>query len=154
MHVHVQECSQPSIPCHILHNYASFQEGDPPPLYDTSTPEVDTPTSKHFKKGQVIVKAGYIGAPKGMKQVAWERGWHKPEGEGKMHGDKVDENDDTRDRTLSLKYVLESCWDFAHEKTALQGLVESRGHILRMRAPLKPMRGTRPHARVRIVVKP
>ena len=39
--------------------------------------------------------------PKGMKQVAWERaGWHKPEGEGKMHGDKIDENDETKDRSL------------------------------------------------------
>ena len=49
-----------------------------------------------------------------------------------MHGDKGAENDETRDRTLSLRYVLESCLDFAHEKTALQELVESRGHILRM----------------------
>jgi len=62
----------------------------------------------------------------------WERGWHKPEGEGKMHGDKVAEDDETKDRSLSLRFVLESCWDFANEKTALQELVESRGHILRM----------------------
>ena len=67
-----------------------------------------------------------------MKQVAWERGWHKPEGAGKMHGDKIDEHDETRDRSLSLRHALEHCLDFANEKTALQELVESRGHILRM----------------------
>jgi hypothetical protein len=38
----------------------------------------------------------------------------------------------SRDRTLSLPHVLQSCWDFAHEKTALQELVESCGHVLRM----------------------
>ena len=70
--------------------------------------------------------------PKGMRQVAWERGWHKPEGEGKMHGDKIAEDDETRDRSLSLRHLLENCLDFAHEKTALQELLESRGHILRM----------------------
>ena len=44
----------------------------------------------------------------------------------------IDEHDETKDRSLSLRHVLESCWDFAHEKTALQELVELRGHILRM----------------------
>ena len=43
-----------------------------------------------------------------------------------------DENDETKDRSLSLRHILEHCWDFANEKTALQELVESRGHILRM----------------------
>ena len=43
------------------------------------------------------MKEGYVGKPKGMKQIAWERGWHKPEAEGKMHGDKIDELDDSRE---------------------------------------------------------
>ena len=80
----------------------------------------------------MVVKEGYVGKPKGMKQIAWERGLHKPESEGKMHGDTILEDDESKDRSLSLKYVLSNCWDFAHEKTALQELVESRGHILRM----------------------
>jgi hypothetical protein len=79
-----------------------------------------------------VVKEGYVGKPKGMKQIAWERGLHKPECAGKMHGDSIPEDDESKDRSLSLKYVLSNCWDFAHEKTALQELVESRGHILRM----------------------
>jgi hypothetical protein len=81
--------------------------------------------------GEPIIKEGYIGKAKGMKQIAWERGWYKPASEGKMHGKKVDE-ESTDDPTLSLPHVLSTCWDFAHEKTALQEYVESRGHILRM----------------------
>ena len=77
------------------------------------------------------MKEGYVGKAKGMKQIAWERGWYKPASEGKMHGKKVDE-ESTEDPTLSLPHVLSTCWDFAHEKTALQEYVESRGHILRM----------------------
>ena len=107
------------------------QEGEPPPFYDLSAHPQDVPTDKKDRKGNTIIKEGYIGKPKGMKQIAWERGLHKPENEGKMHGDTIPE-DDERDRSLSLKHVLSNCWDFAHEKTALQELVESRGHILRM----------------------
>ena len=89
-------------------------------------------TSKRNKKGEPIIKEGYIDKPKGMKQIAWERGHYKPESEGKMHGKKVDPDDENTDPTLSLPHVLSNCWDFAHEKTALTCLVESRGHILRM----------------------
>ena len=52
---------------------------------------MDTPTGKVNKKGEPIIREGYVDKPKGMRQVAWERGWHKPEGEGKMHGDKIPE---------------------------------------------------------------
>ena len=47
-----------------------------------------------------------------------------------MHGNKADDDDEKRH--LSLRWVLSECWDFAHEKTGLQELVEQRGHILRM----------------------
>ena len=81
--------------------------------------------------GEPIIKEGYVGKAKGMRQVVWERGWHKPASEGKMHGRKLEE-DSEEDPTFSLPHMLSSCWDFAHEKTALQEYVESRGHILRM----------------------
>jgi hypothetical protein len=77
------------------------------------------------------MKEGYANKAKGMRQIAWERGLHHPTEEGKMHGRKVEE-DSEEDPTLSLPHVLSNCWDFAHEKTALQEYVESRGHILRM----------------------
>ena len=119
----------------------AFAEHDPPPFYDLEAPKVDTPTGKRNNKGEPVIKEGYVGKPKGMKQIAWERGLHAPESEGTMHGRKVDDADavaDSADSTgssrahLSLPHVLSSCWDFAQEKTALQLYVESRGHILRM----------------------
>lgn len=67
-----------------------------------------------------------------MMQIAWEHGLYKPESEGKMHSKKIDPDDENVDPSLSLPHVLSNCWDFAHEKTALTRLVESRGHILRM----------------------
>mmetsp|Transcript_46989 Transcript_46989/g.123819 ORF Transcript_46989/g.123819 Transcript_46989/m.123819 type:complete len:759 (+) Transcript_46989:1223-3499(+) len=108
-----------------------FTEDDPPPFHDLEAPKFDTTTGKTNRKGEPIIKEGYVGKAKGMRQTAWERGWHKPASEGKMHGRKVEE-DSEEDPTFSLPQVLSSCWDFAHEKTALQEYVESRGHILRM----------------------
>ena len=77
---------------------------------------------------------GYVDKPKGEAQIAWERGLYRPAcAEGKMHGKPYDEDDPTGlDRSFSLPHVLSSCWDFAHEKPALEELVEMRGHILRM----------------------
>jgi hypothetical protein len=77
------------------------QPGDPPPFYDLSAPPEDVETSKRDRKGNVVKKEGYVGKPKGMKQIAWERGLHMPESEGKMHGDAIQEDDESKDRSLS-----------------------------------------------------
>lgn len=76
-----------------------------------------------------------------MKQIAFERGLYKPpsaDGKHKMNGKKFDEEDANQDPSYSLPYVLSHCWDFAHAPTALQELVESRGHILRMSVKAHP----------------
>ena len=74
-----------------------------------------------------------------MRQIAFERGLHKPDdGKKKMNGKKLDEDDADQDPSYSLPHVLSSCWDFAHAPTALQELVESRGHILRMSVKAHP----------------
>merc|ERR1711924_191448 len=96
---------------------------------------------KRNRKGEVVVKEGYVGKPKGMKQIAFERGLYKPpsaDGKHKMNGKKFDEEDANQDPSYSLPYVLSHCWDFAHAPTALQELVESRGHILRMSVKAHP----------------
>lgn len=80
-------------------------------------------------------------SPLGMKQAAFERGLHKPpsaDGKHKMNGKKFDEDDANQDPSYSLPHVLSNCWDFATERTALQELVESRGHILIMSAKGHP----------------
>ena len=62
---------------------------------------VSQETSKRNKKGERIIKEGYIDKPKGMKHIAWERGLYKPESEGKMHGKKIDPDDEKADPSLS-----------------------------------------------------
>ena len=60
---------------------------------------------------------GYVGKPKGMKQVLWERGLWKDDG-SMVVGD--------------AKEQLQSCTDFSNEKGALEDMVSSRGHVLMM----------------------
>ena len=65
---------------------------------------------------------------KGKKQILWERGSWK---DGMV--EKVDEDDAKgRDRSLSMDHMLGSCLDFVNETTALQAMIEARGHILVM----------------------
>ena len=64
-----------------------------------------------------------------MKQIAWERGLFAPG--AKVHGKKVTD-ETSADQLLSLPHLLTQCWDFANQQTAIQALVQERGHILRM----------------------
>lgn len=84
---------------------------DPPPFY---RPEMQP--------------ADYVGLAKGKKQILYERGLWKA---GMV--EKVDEDDPKgRNQTMSMDYILSNCRDFRDETSALQTLVESRGHILVM----------------------
>eukprot|EP00732_Lithocolla_globosa_P002327 Lithocolla_globosa_v1_NODE_1497_length_2534_cov_3.916935.p1 type:complete len:306 gc:universal NODE_1497_length_2534_cov_3.916935:1441-524(-) len=64
---------------------------------------------------------GYIGKAKGKRQVIWERGLWKDW----MTAGNIDPN-------MNLDRILSNCRDFREEKSALQALVEDRGHILVM----------------------
>eukprot|EP00733_Pompholyxophrys_punicea_P001308 Pompholyxophrys_punicea_v1_NODE_611_length_1598_cov_10.871679.p1 type:complete len:281 gc:universal NODE_611_length_1598_cov_10.871679:73-915(+) len=70
---------------------------------------------------------GYANKPKGKKQILWERGLWK---DGMTSGNK---NPD-----LDMDLVLANCRDFKEEKTALQALVEDRGHVLIMSPKCSP----------------
>lgn len=84
---------------------------DPPPFYKPD-----------------LQPADYVGLAKGKKQVLYERGMWQA---GMV--EQVDEDDPKgRDKTMSMDYVLGNCTDFRSETSALQTLVESRGHILVM----------------------
>lgn len=84
---------------------------DPPPFY---RPE--------------MLPENYVGLAKGKKQVLFERGLWKS---GMV--EQIDEDDPKgRDQSLSMDHVLGSCPDFHNETSALQTLVEARGHILVM----------------------
>lgn len=117
-----------------------FQVGDPPPFYDLDAP------AKSAKKGRKVRVCtggkgrgkrykeldepivGYEGKPKGVRQVLWERGlWQ----EG-MTGSAEPSSG------MNVNTVLGNCPDFREEKSALQHLVESRGHILIMSPKCHP----------------
>lgn len=84
---------------------------DAPPFYKPDMPAAD-----------------YVGLAKGKKQILFERGMWKA---GMV--EQVDDDDPKgRDQSMSIDYVLSSCPDFRNETSALQTLVESRGHILIM----------------------
>lgn len=65
------------------------------------------------------IKEGYEVKPKGVKQYLWERGLLK---EGMSASHETDE--------MNTEKVLSALPDFKTERTALQHVVESRGHIL------------------------
>jgi len=64
---------------------------------------------------QPRIQVGYVGKPKGVMQLAWERGWVT---EG-MSTDQATE-------------ALEACPDYFNETTIIEELFVSRGHILIM----------------------
>eukprot|EP00732_Lithocolla_globosa_P002572 Lithocolla_globosa_v1_NODE_1727_length_2377_cov_16.907407.p2 type:complete len:243 gc:universal NODE_1727_length_2377_cov_16.907407:1199-471(-) len=74
---------------------------------------------------------GYIGKPKGKKQILWERGLWVEGMKGPVKGKPLDP-------ALNMDEVLRSCRDFREEKSALQALVEGRGHILIMSPKCSP----------------
>ena len=51
----------------------SFGPDDPPPFYDREAPARD---GEMRRRGKVEKREGYVGKPKGSKQVLWERGWY------------------------------------------------------------------------------
>ena len=79
---------------------------------------------------------GFVGKAKEKKQIIWERGlWRpgivrsKPEAEIKriLLQDGVPRADD-----MYYDIVLAACPDFALEESALQAIVEARGHYLHL----------------------
>jgi hypothetical protein len=88
-----------------------FQQGDPPPFYDLACPT----SSIKDDAGEKVLKQGYVGQPKGLKQVLWERGlWE--------HGL-------TQERAKAL---LSACEDFKSEPSSLEELVQDIGGLLIM----------------------
>ena len=81
------------------------------------------------------VAVGYAGKPKGWRQILWERGLYKP-GMRNSRSSKEEKLEALKnssyvpDLTLYGDVVLANCPDFRQEKSALEELISSRGHIL------------------------
>ena len=73
------------------------------------------------QKETKIYTNGWLGKPKGMRQIAYERGFITKENykEYTEYG-KRDERGVVIDKSYSLRHILSSCTDFAQEKTLLQ----------------------------------
>jgi hypothetical protein len=115
-----------------------FTEGEVP-WYDKTAPQYD-------KQPTIILKAGappqvtnfiegFIGKPKGIKQILWERGlWCDNMKSHSAYLSEVDRNLQSGkpipDTSTDMHYVLSQQLDFLHEKTALAKILEARGHIL------------------------
>ena len=120
-----------------------FQPDDAPPFYAPNTPKYDVLVGSAGKKRKKAAGSGssaegngddaasvethgYVGKPKGLRQVLYERGWLKPGKKYTMKGVSVNS---VVDQTSSLVTIMASQKDFANEKTQMQDLVESRGHV-------------------------
>jgi hypothetical protein len=92
-----------------------FEEGDPPPFEDLNS-------------------TNYVGQPKGIRQVLFERGLFKKGMRGSLTSKEKDEwiarGKQLPDPAFDAPLVLSECEDFANEIGALQAILEARGHIL------------------------
>ncbi len=72
------------------------------------------------------MKTGWAGKGKGLLQILWERGWID---ESKISEYKKIVTDDAGliVKEFSLAHILETCTDFANEKTQLEFVCQSLG---------------------------
>ena len=82
----------------------------------------------------ILKKIGFVGKNKGIKQILYERGLWKV-GMKLMQSEKaklaaIMNNKPLLDAELNASLVLDGCYDFQNEKSALADLVERRGHAL------------------------
>lgn len=83
------------------------------------------------KRVQKLKTLGWVGKPKGVFQILWERGFIDPMriNDYTMNG-SIDKSTGLRDNELSLNYLIRQCVDFLHEKTLLQYNGEALGCIV------------------------
>ena len=87
--------------------------------------EKGTPLSeKRVKK-----EYGWLGKPKGMKQICLERGLLDPKKIGKYGASAPRDAFGNKDNSLSYRYLLSSCEDFINERDSLPSLLRSSGLI-------------------------
>jgi len=122
----------------VRRNFLSFARAMTPPSttpmpLSMTRPLVSTVT-KETAKGSGSSRRATLAMPR-----AWRRSHGSAASTGRRttgrawHGNrKADPNEDAEVLSWSPRHVLSNYFDFAHEKSALTRLVESRGHILRM----------------------
>jgi hypothetical protein len=87
-----------------------FTADDLPPAHEPLTLREDSEVTKF---GVTKTVPGYVGKPKGLRQVLWERGLY-------IQGMKLPE----------MREVLSACLDFKHEECALEDMVHAQGDVV------------------------
>ena len=85
-------------------------------------PELQDLCRKHdieIQKVKEKVINGWVGQPKGMLQILWERGWIDEDRVSEYQLLSKDEDGEI-DEELSLRFLLGSCRDFVEEKSRLE----------------------------------
>ena len=87
------------------------------------------PTTKEIPN---VVREGWLGKPKGVFQILWERGYINPdektwkryalEGSRDLDGNRIKET--------SLNHLIRKCYDFVNEPTMLQFIGEKLGIVV------------------------
>jgi hypothetical protein len=73
-----------------------------------------------------VKKSGWMGTPKGLLQVLWERGFIDDQRKFSLNG-RTDPETGVVDLKTSLRYIMSQCPDFRDEETALQHLGRTIG---------------------------
>jgi len=88
------------------------------------------------REEEAVVKGGYVGKPKGLLDVLFERGLLDPQLlQGGKAGNPTQYTRDPKvidgipDESRSLVSMLARCADFQNEPTAMQELTEDLGHV-------------------------
>lgn len=84
--------------------YMVFQPNDPPPWWKLM---LHQGTFKSGTDGTTKTISGYIGKPKGLKQILWERGMYNMQDPPK----------------LEVQRTILGNYDYQHEETALEKLL-------------------------------
>jgi len=84
------------------------------------------------------VVEGWVGKPKGMFQVAWERGWIDPAQVSKYQVEAPCDAFGVEDTSFSLKEILSNCDVFMNEIPQLQHIIESLGGFCQMSPKYHP----------------
>jgi len=104
--------------------HMQFREGDSAPFYQPAAPAHDI-----LDGDGKILQQGFVGKPKGMKQVLHERGlWTETCQCGcgrKMIGTAKKETDKCR----AMDALLKQCYDFATQRSQFDILLRDRGHV-------------------------
>jgi len=104
--------------------FMQFQKEDGPPWYDQNAPADDV-----LGDDGKVTHEGYVGRPKGMKQILWERGLWDDVCQCGCGKPLIANASKDEDQCRSMSGRLKRCHDFATERSEFDKLLRDRGHI-------------------------